>query len=68
MGHLSGVGVQSCWNKLHAGVDVRDVSRMGLDAMRQCVEPMKLMFERDARLTRGERREKRDVWIHTVGV
>lgn len=68
MGHLSGVGVQSCWNRLHSGGNVRDAGKMGVDAVKQCVEPMRLLFERDERLSKVDRKEKKDVWVHTVGV
>jgi hypothetical protein len=68
MGHLSGVGLQSCWNRLQSGVNIQDVSKIGMDAVRQCVEPMKLMFRRDDGLSRSERREKREVWVHAAGV
>ena len=68
MGHLGGIGVQSCWNRLHPGVDVREIARGGINTIIECIEPMKLMFEPDGRLNRGERKEKRDVWIHAAGV
>ena len=68
MGHLGGIGVQSCWNRLHAGVDVREIGRDGINAIRECIEPIKLAFKLDESLSRGERREKRDVWFHAAGV
>jgi hypothetical protein len=68
MSHLCGLGVQTCWNMLHPGVDVRDALRGGVETIKSCVKPMMLVLEREEGLTRGERRERRDVWIHAAGV
>ena len=65
MGHVGGVGVQICWNKCR---NIKDIAKVGLDSVKECIAPMKLMFERDENLSRGERREKRDIWVHTAGV
>jgi hypothetical protein len=53
---------------LHPGVDVRDALRGGVETIKSCVKPMMLVLEREEGLTRGERRERRDVWIHAAGV
>eukprot|EP00956_Cyclotella_meneghiniana_P000196 scaffold261_cov58-Cyclotella_meneghiniana.AAC.9 len=69
-GHVGGVTVQACWDKMkRPGMDVRDVGMTGIRAVRECImEPMKLMFQSDERLSRGERREKREVWFHAAGI
>ena len=69
-GHIGGVTVQACWDKMkRPGVDVRDVGVTGIRAVRECImEPMKLMFQSDERLSRDERREKREVWFHAAGM
>ncbi|KAL3790821.1 hypothetical protein HJC23_004722 [Cyclotella cryptica] len=66
VGHLSGVGVQACWNR--EGVNDVGRLRMGIEAMRKSVVGMKYIFEREDTLTRAEKRERREVWFHFAGV
>jgi len=65
-GHVSGVGVQACWNQ--KGVDDAGRVKTGIETARKSVEGMKYIFEREDKLTRAEKKERRDVWFHFAGV
>ncbi|KAL7502831.1 hypothetical protein ACHAWX_000537 [Stephanocyclus meneghinianus] len=65
-GHLSGVGVQVCWNQ--KGVDYVSRVKTGIETARKSVEGMKYIFEREDKLTKAEKKERRDVWFHFAGV
>ena len=68
-GHVGGVAVQACRDvSVRSGANVLEAGRTGYEAVRECIQPMKFMFRSDERLSRNERREKREVWFHAAGM
>jgi hypothetical protein len=73
MGHCGGVGMMAGWNRFNTGTNpsmegMVDAGRVAMQTVRECVRPMKLTFERGERLTRGEKKERREIWVHAAGV